>query len=123
MQKPSHISEEERKLHCLRTGINPSEHCCLDMAWFISGPVEDRHQGPNVVMLYIEIHREYRINMPRNGYRSTIIRFCPWCGQHLPKPLTKLWYDMLNSLGYADPGNDELPEEFNTDRWWKERGL
>jgi hypothetical protein len=30
---------------------------------------------------------------------------------------------MLNSLGYADPGNDELPEEFNTDRWWKERGL
>ena len=29
------------------------------------------------------------------------------------------WYDRLYALGYGDPGEDDTPEEFNSDKWWR----
>lgn len=116
-------TDAERIEHCKRRGIDPDEHCCLDMAWFISEPVEWESQGPNPVILYSASHREYRIDISHRGKSSTLIQYCPWCGKKLPSSLTDKWYETLNELGFADPGEQEIPEKFNLDLWWKEKGI
>jgi hypothetical protein len=115
-------SDEERRAHCLRRGIDPSQHCCLDMAWFASQPVEAPGPGPNPVILYVAEWDEYRISIPREGWASTLIRFCPWCGARLPHSKEDLWRTTLAEMGY-DPSEEEIPEEFRSDQWWRERGI
>ena len=106
---------------CMRAGIVPEQHCCLYMAFFISDPVIVPHQGPNPVLEWIAMWNEYRIPISRTGYQVTRILHCPWCGSKLPASVKEEWYQTLYALGYSDPGNDHLPEEFNSDKWWRDR--
>ena len=121
-EKLTRKTDSERIAHCKSKGTEPSDHCCLNMAWFISEPVEWESQGPNPVMLYIAAHREYRIDMSHRGKSSTLIRYCPWCGSKLPEPLTNKWYETLCELGFTDPTEQDIPKKFNSDAWWKESG-
>lgn len=116
-------TDTERIEYCRSRGVDPNEHCCLDMAWFISEPVEWESQGPNPVILYIASHREYRIHISTRGKSSTLIQYCPWCSKKLPGSLTDKWYETLNELGFTDPSEQELSEKFNSDVWWKEKGI
>jgi|SRR6516162_2003866 len=122
MEKLTHKSDDERRSFCISKGINPRYHCCLDMAWFISKPVEWESQGPNPVILWLPQWNEYRIDISHRGHASTSIYFCPWCGKKLPEPKTDLWYKTLYELGYDDPSEQDIPDEFNTDAWWRGRG-
>lgn len=119
MERLSNYTDDDRRRLCRSHGIDPSQHCCLDMAWFISEPVEHESQGKNPTMLWIQCWNEYRINIPRNGNTSIPVRFCPWCSARLPESLRERWYQTLYNLGFHDPGNDKIPEEYNTDAWWR----
>ena len=120
MERITYRSDEERRQHCLAQGIDPEQHCCLDMAWFIAEPVEWPSQGPNPIMMWIASWDEYRINIPTGGHTSVRIRHCPWCGTRLPESKRALWHETLEAMGYADPGNDDIPKEFNSDAWWRD---
>src|SRR5437870_8724150 len=61
MRRTTTRTDEERRSFCLSKGIDPSQHCCLDMAWFISDPVEWESQGAKPVMTWIEAWNEYNI--------------------------------------------------------------
>lgn len=110
-----------RRRYCLDRGIDPAAHCCLEMAWAIAHPVETLHQGRNRILDWDAPWNEYLIPISYDGYKATVIRFCPWCGAQLPASRRKQWYDTLYALGYNDPGEQEIPAEFRSDRWW--RGL
>ncbi len=48
--------------------------------------------------------------------------------QPSPKPINNNslrdnWFDALEELGFDDPDNQKIPEEFKTDEWWKKRWL
>ncbi|WP_376563835.1 DUF6980 family protein [Streptomyces sp. NPDC056178] len=47
---------------------------------------------------------------------SITIDFCPWCGRRLPESQRDRWFDELERRG-IDPGEDEVPAEFQDDRW------
>ena len=53
--------------------------------------------------------------------------FCPWCGSKLPQDLGDMWSKILKEeYGIMDPivkDKDRIPHEFQTDEWWKKRGL
>lgn len=49
--------------------------------------------------------------------------FCPFCGEKLPKNLDKQWYRALKGLGFNEPDDEDIPEEFKSDEWWKKAGL
>lgn len=100
-------------------GINPHQHCCPKMAYYISKPTLWPSQGHNRVLDWYRSWNEYRIPMTYDGHTSTLIDFCPWCGSKLPESRQKLWYETLYSLGFGDPGEQDIPEEFNTDEWWR----
>jgi hypothetical protein len=123
MEYISCTSDEVRREWCLSKGINPDEHCCLDMAWFISDSTDFPSQGINQVIMYIDSWREYRIHITRMGSSSTVILYCPWCGNKLPERLTEEWYQTLYCMGHSDPGEETIPEEFDTSEWWKKRGF
>ncbi len=112
-----------RRQYCTHRGINPDHHCCLDMASAIAHPGLTPYQGPNRILDWYAPHDEYRIPMPYDGYSSTLIRYCPWCGSQLPASKGELWYKTLNALGYNDPGDEEVPAEFRSDRWWREADI
>jgi hypothetical protein len=92
------------------------------MAFALSKPALIPHQGPSRIIDWISSWNEYRIPMPYDGYASTLIRHCPWCGRQLGASRREEWYRTLYGMGYDDPGEQELPPEFESDRWWRERG-
>jgi hypothetical protein len=64
---------------------------------------------------------------PRSNWRRPsalqLLSFCPFCGTRLPEDLGDQWLDAMAGMGFEAPFQDDIPEEFKSDRWWKERGL
>ena len=79
------------------------------------------HQFP---LDYEPIFREYALVFIGDSTKAYPINNCPWCGKKLPKNLGEAYFDTLESeYGIEDPDDPRLPEEFNSDEWWKKRGL
>ena len=54
-----------------------------------------------------------------------VLAYCPYCGAKQPD-LTLAYDDELDAVlgeNYCDITEDEIPEEFKTDEWWRKRGL
>ena len=114
--------DDLRRRWCESQGVLLEQHCCLDLAFAISKPLLTPHQGPNRIVDWCASWNEYRIPVPYDGYSSTVIRFCPWCGAQLPASRREEWYRVLHAMGYSDPGgDDDFPSEFGTDKWWRDR--
>jgi hypothetical protein len=112
--------DAERRQWCESQSVRPEHHCCLDMAFAISRPFLTPPQGPNRIVDWIASWNEYRIPAAFDGYSSTVIRFCPWCGSRLSASRHDEWYRVLRGMGYSDPGGaDDIPAEFESDRWWR----
>ena len=76
---------------------------------------------------YNPIFRSYYIPLYKNAAKQ-LINFCPWCGTKLPRSLRMDWFEILENEYKLDPYNDpknvkDLPEEFKSDQWWKNRNL
>ena len=68
----------------------------------------------------------FRRRRRREGYGQRMLDFCPFCGTKLPYNLYNKYAEELEkAVGkeYCDITEDEIPEEFKTDEWWKKRGL
>jgi hypothetical protein len=113
------ISEKDKLAYCRGRGVTPEHHCCSDMAYAVAHPVEIEHQGRNRVVDWISSWNEYRIPVAYDGYSSTLMKFCPFCGAKLGESKQTLWYETLYSLGFHDPGEQDHPKKFNTDQWWR----
>ncbi len=113
------ITPDEMKRYCGERGVVPAHHCCLEMAYHLAHPVLTPHQGRNRVVDWIASWNEYLIPVARDGYASTPMRFCPWCGARLASSRREEWHHRLYALGYKDPGNEAIPAEFATDQWWR----
>jgi hypothetical protein len=56
---------------------------------------------------------------PGSRWERVAIAYCPWCGMRLPSSRRSEWYETLYSLGYDDPGEQDLPSQFESDTWWR----
>jgi hypothetical protein len=56
------------------------------------------------------------------GSARQCLFYCPWCGDRLPPSRRDQWFDVVEALG-LDPWQDEVPEEFRSDAWWREAPL
>jgi uncharacterized protein DUF6980 len=82
-------------------------------------------------VIYDQRWREYGVyyneeKEQRDREMLTPIYFCPWCGTKLPVSLADDWYDILEKeYNIDDPVVDthKVPPEFQTDEWWRKRGL
>jgi hypothetical protein len=76
----------------------------------------------DVAISCIPKFREYGISVGDGGSSHIKLRYCPWCGIKLPQDLRNEWFDQLERLGH-DPLAGDLPEEFQSDAWWKAKEL
>ncbi len=96
-----------------------NQHCC-DMMQFILN--ENR-----IAISYLPIYREYRLKLKKEPVYQTLW-YCPWCGTKLLPSVRKTYFKILREEYDIDDDTDpeqmkRLPPEFETDEWWKKRGL
>jgi hypothetical protein len=102
--------------------IQDEIHCCKEMDDQINFTC-DKHENtfdcPDKLVSYIAKFDEYGLIVHNGGTASYLIMYCPWCGKILPKSRRDEWFDKLESLGFNDPSEENIPEEFHTSSWFK----
>jgi len=95
-------------------------HCCSTMRHYIyeeKGIIEYELNIKSYVFLYSDNQFDWQLPL----------LYCPWCGTKLPERLIHKMEQVLEEeygITEKDWGNKEkIPPEFNTDEWWKKRGL
>jgi len=97
--------------------------CCEEMYKILLGENDgecELHFGydPKIREYYIDVKAEY-------GGAVQLIKYCPWCGEKLPKSLREEHFDILErefGIDYGDlKTRSKIPNEFKSDEWWKKR--
>lgn len=96
---------------------NPVESiCCEQFAFHL--------QEKEKIIVYQPYFRLYLLRA--NYWNTATIYFCPWCGNKLPENLANSFFETIQTELETLVMTDELhklPQEFQTDEWWKKRGL
>jgi hypothetical protein len=102
--------------------MNHTNYCCKSMEDQVLFPLEE------ALIKFSPEFRSYDFVLHGKKYGAyRDIFYCPWCGTKLPKDLGEEWGELLEKeYGLEDPGwmkTEDLPKEFQTDEWWRKRGL
>lgn len=81
----------------------------------------DRWDCPDALITYSTRFDEYGIIIHDGGTSKIAIYYCPWCGSKLPESQSNRWFDELEALGFLDPFDDDIPEQYKDDRWRKQK--
>ena len=107
------------KVSLQNNGVDINRYPCVHMAEAATFTCEhhpDLIECPDALVLYDREFDQYAINDP--GPAITPIRFCPWCGTKLPDK-SEQWFKELEALGFDDPFSQDIPEQYNSDEWYK----
>ncbi len=100
-------------------GVDLDRYPCIHMAKYATFKC-DTHENliecDDAIILYSPRFDEYAINDPRPA--KTPIRNCPWCGTKLPNKSDR-WFKELESLGYDDPFDQDIPKKYKSDAWYR----
>jgi hypothetical protein len=84
---------------------------------------ENRFECPDALVSYNEKFDEYGLIIHDGGAAVSPINYCPYCGEKLPESRRDLWFDTLERMGYDDPAEQEIPQEFHSGDWYRGRNL
>ncbi|GMV26550.1 MAG: hypothetical protein AMXMBFR58_25810 [Phycisphaerae bacterium] len=87
-------------------------HCCRKMS-FVLGAGE-------YAVTYIPKYDEYGVLVRRSDDEFMQIRYCPWCGNSLPRSKRAQWFRILERE-HLEPDSPEIPPKMRTDAWWREK--
>jgi len=105
-------------------GDDPSRFPCVHIAYrvtFECSEHDDPWDCPDCVLVYSGKFDEYGIPVRDGGPSMISIQFCPWCGVELPRSRRDQWFETLAALGYRDPEDENIPEAFQSEEWWRAR--
>lgn len=101
------------------------KHCC-------DGMLDAVEEGS---VLYSPPTRLYACFIDRQEIELRVIGYCPFCGKQLPEDLVDEYDDAVeavmgraglelicNNQNFLKP-SPLLPKEFQTEEWWRKRGL
>ncbi len=101
-----------------------TKHCCEMMSENIELNC-DKHNNPfdcaDVLIHYSKTFDEYGIIIHDGGSSYVGIDFCPFCGTKLPESKRDLYFSTLEKLGFDNPWEQDIPEEFNSNLWYKNK--
>ncbi len=101
------------------------EHCCETMASYIN-PNCEQHSNPvdceDALATYDAKTDSYALLARFWSSWVTQINFCPWCGDAM-RDLSDKRYAELEALGFDEPLEQDIPEDFKSDLWWRKRGF
>jgi hypothetical protein len=92
-----------------------------------------KNPEPGRIVLYEPIWRFFSspLGLSQDNGVDVSIHFCPFCGEKFPTELGDKWDEVLRKeLGEYQAREESfddflrrLPPEFQTDEWWRKRGL
>ncbi|ELT9178282.1 MULTISPECIES: DUF6980 family protein [Enterococcus] len=97
-------------------------YCCENMNNFTkddNGLNSELYQNPDVLIVYIPKYDEYGLIIHDGEESSIEINYCPWCSTKLPISKRNLWFDELENLGVEEFSEENIPNDFKSDNWWK----
>ena len=100
-------------------------HCCKTMANYID-PKCVEHPNPfdceDALIKYSPRFDSYALYARFGSTWVTAIKFCPWCGDE-KRDLRDTYFERLDALGIEDGLFGDVPEPFQTDKWWRDENL
>lgn len=96
-----------------------THHCCEEMDRRVNvrcDQHDDPYDCPDALIEFRAEFQEYGLIIHDGGTSGITIDFCPWCGRRLPESQRDQWFDEMERRG-IDPWEDEVPAEFQDDRW------
>ena len=80
---------------------------------------KNKYECPDAVITYNLVFDEYWLIIHWDTFAFKRINYCPWCWtEHKSK--RDNWIEELTKLWYTDfLFNDDIPEEYKTDEWYK----
>ena len=97
--------------------LNEKDFCCFPL--YTSTTLNTADAGKNIV--YTPYTRTYAMVSIGDWYMS-VITYCPYCGKKLPVDLYEKRLEIIEKE-FPEFSENEIPEEFKTDEWWRKRGL
>lgn len=101
--------------HCCSAMTKALEHHCAEHS--------NRFECPDALISYYDKFDEYGLIIHDGGTAVSSIDYCPYCGKKLPESKRDLWFDTLESMGYDDPTEQEIPSEFQSGDWYRGKKL
>jgi len=98
------------------------KHCCSKMEESLTLKCNlhtTKFSCPDVLISYSEIFDEYGLIIHDGGSSMLNIQYCPFCGMQLPESKRDLWFDTLESMGFDDPTEQNIPKIFKSGAWYK----
>lgn len=92
-----------------------SLHCCEVMRANVEHRCEEEGCA-GVLVVRIDMFREYGMVVHDGGSSFVPIAHCPWCGSKLPRSERDRWFAEMRRRG-IDPKSDEVPPEFQDGTW------
>lgn len=87
-------------------------------------------------IFYLPQYRAFGVSFKGDIQNFTILEYCPFCGTKFPSNLVEKFEEFLlddygpdylttagQNISEPIPAKKPLPKEFQTDEWWKKRGL
>ena len=108
----------------LPESMNQDRICCDTMRVQLTHECEqhpDPFDCPDVLVVYNAKFDEYGMPIRDGGPSVMSMQFCPWCGTQLPESKRDLWFNTLAALGFDDPSEQPISDEFRSDEWWRNR--
>jgi hypothetical protein len=99
-----------------------SNHCCEQMNKQVSLACHqhaDRFECPDALIDYSPKFDEYGLIIHDGGSGSVVIEYCPWCGTKLPGSKRDRWFDELERMGIDDPTDEQIPERYKSEAWYR----
>ena len=116
-------SDFVRALDLISEPDSPSpakNHCCTRMTQAVNFRClkhDDPSDCADQLLYYCAPFDEYGLLIHDGGSSYVLIAHCPWCGKSLPTPKRELWFETLSAMGFDEPMDQEIPDEFKTDAW------
>ena len=103
-------------------GYDASDFPCIHIAYRVTQKCDDHDDPldcPDTLIAYWPKFDEYGL-VVHDGTRSVVvIEHCPWCGVKLAESKRNRWFEELADRGFDDPLNQDIPEEYRSDAWWR----
>jgi hypothetical protein len=100
------------------------QYCCDEMTHWVTQTCSqhiDPWDCPDMVIVYSPHWNEFGLPIHDGGASKVTIFYCPFCGVRLPESKRDLWFENLETLGIS-PLEDDIPEKFRSDAWWRVSG-
>ncbi len=100
------------------------KYCCTNMQNWLDHKC-DQHDNPfdcpDNLICYIRKYDEFGIIIHDGGSSYVSIGYCPWCGVKLAESKRDMWFHELKAMGFDDPYRQEIPEEYHSDAWYRNK--